>query len=166
MGFRERTAAIDIGAVSHTLHSRWRVYPQNVGSTALLTADAAANTFGLWAQIAPINTIPFDSELVGLVIEQVSAATTYHIQLGHSPTAAVPGANMVSGERRVRLVTHPITRATELLEIRGQHIDANNSLWGRLKTASLAADTANISIVLSRHVEVSKEVPMWPAFPW
>jgi len=156
----------DLATVSHYFHSRWRVYPQDVGSTALLTADAVADTFGSWTQIVPINTIPFSLDLVGLVIEQVSAATTYHIQLGHSPTAAEPGPNDVSGERRMRIVDQPIARATELLEVRGQHISANNSVWGRMKTASIAADTANISIVLARHVEVSSPIQIWPAFPW
>ncbi len=156
----------DIGVLDHYFHSRWRVYPQDVTSTALLQANAAADTFGDWAQIVPIDTVPFDFDIVGLVIEQVSAATTYFFQLGHSPTAAAPGANMESGERRIDIVTQPITRATELLHIRGQHIPANSSAWGRLKTASLAADTANISIVLSRHVEVTKPIPIWPAFPW
>ena len=156
----------DVAALEHYNHSRWRVYPQDVTSTALLQADAASNTFGSWAQIVPINTVPFDFDVVGLVIEQVSAATTYFFQVGHSPTAAAPGANMESGERRIDIVTQPITRATELLQIQGQHIPANSSVWGRLKTASLAADTANISIVLSRHVEVSEPIPMWPAFPW
>ncbi|MBA7593128.1 hypothetical protein ES703_00045 [subsurface metagenome] len=156
----------DISILDHHLHSRWRVYPQNVGNTALLTADAAADTFGLWAQVVPINTVPFDFDVVGLVLEQVSAPETYFIQMGYSPTAAAPGANMECGERRVKLVTHPIARATELLQIQGQHIHANNSVWGRLKTASLVADTANISVILSRHVQISAEVPMWPAFPW
>jgi len=156
----------DIGAVSHYFHSRWRVYPQNVGNTALLAADAAADTFGAWVQIIPINSIPFDFHIVGLVIEQVSAVGTYHIQIGCSPTAAAPGANMESGERRARIAVLPIARATELLEIRGQHMSAGCSVWGRLKTASLVADTTNISIVLSRHVEATYEFPPWPAFPW
>lgn len=156
----------DAAAIDHCLHSRWRVYPQNVGSTALLTADAAADTFGDWAQIVPINTVPFDFDVIGLVIDAVSAATTYHIQLGHSPTAAEPGANMEAGERRLKIVTQPIARATELLAIASQHIPANSSVWGRMKTASIAADTANISIVLSRHVEVTAPIPIWPAFPW
>jgi len=156
----------DVGAVSHYFHSRWRVYPQDVTVTPLLAADAAANTFGAWVQIVPINTIPFGFHVVGLVIEQVSAVGTYHIQIGCSLTAAPPGANMESGERRFRMVTLPVARATELLEIRGQHVCAGCSVWGRVKTASLVADTANISIVLSRHVEASAEVPEWPAFPW
>lgn len=156
----------DMGIIDHHIHSRWRVYPQDVTSTVQLKAAAVANTFGSWVQILPINTVPFDIDLVGVVIEQVSAATTYHVQLGWSPTAADPGANRECGERRVRIVTVPIARATEVLEIAAQDIPANSSIWGRLKTASGAADTTNISIVIARHMEVSNPVPIWSAFPW
>ena len=160
------TVARDVGVVDHHIHSRWRVYPQDVTSVPTLTAAAAANTFGPWVQVLPINTVPFDIDLIGLVIEQVSAATTYHVQLGWSPTAAAPSTNMESGERRVRMTTVPIARATEVLEIAAQKVPANSSIWGRLKTASGIADTADISIVIARHGEVSVEVPVWPAFPW
>ncbi|GAI02746.1 unnamed protein product, partial [marine sediment metagenome] len=52
------------------------------------------------------------------------------------------------------------------LDIHGQNVPANSSVWARLKTASGNADTANISIVLGRHVEISDPIPKWPAFPW
>lgn len=156
----------DIGAVTFYFHSRWRVYPQDVTVTPLLTADAAADTFGAWVQIVPINIVPFPFHVVGLVVEQVSAVGTYHIQVGCSPTAAAPGLNHEAGERRVRMATVPVARATELLEIRGRLVSANHSVWARVKTASLVADTCNLSIVLSRHVEGSYEYPRWPAFPW
>ena len=156
----------DIGVIDHHLHSRWRVYPQDVTSAPALAAGTPANTFGSWVQILPIDTVPFDFDVIGVVVEQVDAATTYHIQIGHSPTAAAPGTNMESGERRVRMTTVPIARATEVLEIAGQEIPAYSSVWGGLKTASGNADTANISIVLSRHVGVTKPIPIWPTFPW
>lgn len=158
--------AEDIGIIDHYFHSRWRVYPQNVTSTVLITATAAANTFGSWARVIPIDTVPFDFHIVGMVVDSVSATTTYFIQVGYNTADAAPGTNMESGERRFRVTTHPIARATEILEIRGQEIPANSTVWARLKTASGAADTANISLVLSRHVTVSKPVAIWPAFPW
>ncbi len=156
----------DISALEHYEHSRWRVYPQDVSSFIQLEAAAVINTFGDWTQIIPIDTIPFDYDVIGIVVDQVSAATTYHIQLGYSLTAAPPGANYESGERRLKLVTVPIARATEILAVHGQDIPANASFWGRLKTASGNADTANISVVLTRHVATSSPVPKWPAFPW
>lgn len=156
----------DIAVLEHHIHSRWRVYPQDITGAVQLQAAAAPNTFGSWAEIVPLNTIPFPFEVIGLLIEQVSAATKYHIQLGYNTVNEDPGANMEMGERRIRLVTHPITRATELLAIHSQEMPANSRVMGRVKTASVNADTADISIVLSRHVEVSKEVPLWPAFPW
>lgn len=157
----------DISVIEHHWHSRWRVYPQDISSSVPLVAGTPANTFGSWVQIIPINTVPFVFDVVGLVIEQVDAITIYHIQLGSSLTTDPPGANDETGERRLRIAEAPIARATELLAVRGQDIPANSSFWGRLKTASGDADTANISIVLSRHVEISDPIPKWGAtFPW
>ena len=156
----------DISALAHYRHSRWRVYPQVVTDSVPLLAGTPANTFGDRVQIIPIDTIPFDYDVIGIVVDQVSAATTYHVQLGYSLTAAPPGANFESGERRLKLVTVPIARATELLAVHGQDIPAIASFWGKLKTASGNADTADISVVLTRHVDVSSPVPKWPAFPW
>ncbi|GAI41605.1 unnamed protein product, partial [marine sediment metagenome] len=36
----------DVAAIEHYFHSRWRVYPQNVGVAPPIQADAAADTFG------------------------------------------------------------------------------------------------------------------------
>ena len=73
---------------------------------------------------------------------------------------------MEMGERRCRIVTVPIARATELLAIHSQEMPAKSKVWARLKTASGNPDEAEISVVLSRDVEVTKPVPLWPAFPW
>jgi len=157
----------DLLTINHHWHSRWRVYPQVVSSSVPLIAGTPANTFGSWVQIIPIDTVPFIFDVVGLVIEQVDAVTIYHIQLGSSPTTDPPGTNDETGERRLRIADVPIARATELLAVRGQNIPAKSSFWGRLKTASGDADTADISVVLSRHVEISDPIPKWgSAFPW
>lgn len=156
----------DLGSIEHHVHSRWRVYPQNVTQTVQLEAGTPANTFGSWVLIVPLDTVPFETDVIGIVIELVSVATTYHIQLGYNTENAEPGENMEAGERRVRLVTVPIARATELLEIKSQDIPANSTVWGRLKTATGNEDTANISIVLSRHIDISGEKAKWEAFPW
>ena len=156
----------DIAVIEHHIHSRWRAYPQNISSTVQIAAGTPANTFGSWGLVIPINTVLFAFEVIGLIVEAVSVATYYHIQVGHNPLNAEPGENMEMGERRLKIVTQPISRATEILEIHSQDIIANSSVWARLKTASGAADTADISLVLSRHIEISHEKPLWPAFPW
>jgi len=156
----------DIGRLEHREHSRWRVYPQVVTSVVQLKAAATADTFGSWVEIIPINTVPFPSDVIGVIVEVPSAVTTYHIQLGISATTDPPGTNDEAGERRLKIAEVPVKRATEILEIRSQNVPAKYSVWGRLKTASGNADTADISIVLSRHVEVSQPVAKWPAFPW
>lgn len=156
----------DIGVLEHHVHSRWRVYPQSVSDTVQLTAGTPANTFGSWALVIPLDTIPFEFGIIGMVVELVSVAAVYHIQIGYNPVNAEPGTNMEMGERRVRLVTVPIARATEILAIHSQDIPAKSTVWARLKTDTGDADTANISLILSRHLEVSRELPLWPAFPW
>ena len=156
----------DISTVEHHDHSRFRVYPQVVTDNVILTAGTPANTFGNWMQIIPVDIVPFRYDVIGLVIEQVSVATIYHVQLGYSLTVASPGANYEIGERRVRMHTVPIARASELLIVHGQDIPANSSFWGRLKTATGNADTANVSVALTRHIEISSPIPKWSAFPW
>ena len=155
----------DISALQHHYHSRWRVYPQDVSSVVHLVAGTPANTFGDWVQIIPIDTIPFTYDVIGIVVDEINASTTYHIQVGYSTTAASPGENYETGERRSRATT-PVGRATELLAVRGSDVPANSSFWARLKTASGNADIADISVVFTRHVEVSDPTPKWDAFPW
>ena len=155
----------DIGIIFHHFHSRYRVYPQDVTTTVTLAAGAPANTFGLWTQVIPLNTVPFDMMIVGIVIEAADAATTYLVQLGYNIINADPGVNMELGERRLRLPT-PIPQATELLDIHAQHSPANSKIWGRLKSASGNLDELEISVVVTRHVMVSAPVDLWPAFPW
>jgi len=156
----------DVAIVDFEGHSRYRVYPQDITVTPLVSAVAVANTFGNWAEIIPLNTVPFPFHVIGFCACQVSAVTSYHIQFGYNTNNADPGTNMEMGERRFRIATHPIARATELLEIRGQGIPANSRVMARLKSASGAADTANIGVVITRHIDVEREVTLYSAFPW
>ena len=156
----------DVAIVDFHVHSRWRVYPQDVTVSPQLAAAGVANTFGNWVEIIPLNTVPFPFHVIGFCICQVSATTDYFIQLGYNTVNADPGTNMEMGERRFRIATTPIAKQSELLEIYSQGVPANTRVMGRLKTASGAADTANVNLVITRHIEVDSEVQMWPAFPW
>jgi len=164
-GYGTEQVRQDIAVIQHHFHSRDRVYPQDVQLTVPLASVAVADTFGAWVEIIPLNTIPFRFEIEGIVIEAVSAVATYFIQLGYNIINADPGVNMELGERRTYLPT-PIVRATELLTLQAQNVPANSRIMGRLKTDTGAIDTADISVVLARHVDVSLEVVHWPAFPW
>ena len=156
----------DIAVLDHHTHSRWRVYPQDVTAAPVVTAGTPANTFGSWVQAIPLNTIPFPFHIIGFCVCLVSAATNYHLRLGYNTINADPGPNMELGERRFRIATVPIAKQTELLEIYSQGIPANSRVMAKLKTASGALDTANITLVLTRHVDILRPVPLWPAFPW
>ena len=157
---------VDIGRLHFKSHSRTRVYPQDVTVAPTLTAAGVADVFGPWAEIVPLDTVPFPFHVVGVCVCSVTAAGNYHIQLGYNTVLADPGANMEMGERRLRIATVPIAKQTELLEIRGQGIPANSRVMGRLKTASGNPDEATVSVVLTRHVEVLRSVELWPGFPW
>lgn len=160
--------AIDnVAVLEHHIHSRTRVYPQNIGTTITLAANAAANTFGAWTEILPINTIDFMYMVIGLVIEAVDAATSYLIELGYSITDGDdPTTAQIVGERRIRLVTVPIARATEALDYMASHCPANAKLWGRLKTASTNADEAEVSVVIIRHQDITNEIAHLATWPW
>ena len=156
----------DVAIVVFHFMGRWRVYPQDITASPLLTAAGVANTFGNWAEIIPLNTIPFPFHVIGFCIGAVSAATSYFIQIGYNTINADPGTNMEMGERRFRVLTSPITKQTELLKIFSQGVPANSRVMARLKTASGAADTCNLNLVVSRHLEVERGVTLWPDFPW
>lgn len=150
----------------HHEHSRSRVYPQDVGATKTLTANAVANTFGNWAEIIPITTVDFCYELVGLVIEATNAATTYFIQVGFSTAGGSdPTTAQIMGERRLILGT-PISKATEILGFWSQNCPANAKLWGRIKTASVNADELEVSVVVIRHIEITNPIAMLTTWPW
>jgi len=157
----------DIAAIELHWHSRWRVYPQDVTSSITLAAPAVANTFGNWTLIIPLNTVPFDFDIIGMVVEEADTTlTTYFIQIGYNTINAVPGKNMEMGERRFRIAESPIKNANELLPIRSQDIPANSTVWGRLKTSGGASEEVEVSLVVDRHIAVEREIPIYPAFPW
>lgn len=158
---------IDIGVIEHHWHSRWRVYPQDVQLSINLVAAAVADTFGDWVLIIPLNTVPFDFDIVGFVVEEADTTlTTYFVQLGYNTINAEPGENMEMGERRFRIAEQPIKNASEIMEIRGQEIPANSTIWGRVKASGGTSEELEISVVLDRHIDVEREVPIYPAFPW
>lgn len=161
-----RDLLTNIAVLEHHEHSRCRVYPQDVGATITLAANAAANTFGSWTQIVPIGTVGFDYEVVGLVIEAANKATTYFIQLGFSTVALTdPTTAQILGERRI-LLPSPVGKATELLDYYSQNCPANAKLWGKVKSATLTADELEVSVVIIRHIEITNSIPHLTTWPW
>jgi len=156
----------DIAAADHNWHSRWRVYPQDITASILATAAGVANTFGPWVEVIPLNTIPFPFHVIGFCICQVSANTSYFLQIGYNTVNVDPGVNMEMGERSFRIAAAPISKQSELMKFYSQGIPANSRVMARLKTASGNPDTVNFSVVLSRHLAILDEATLWPAFPW
>lgn len=154
----------NVAASFHHRHSRMRVYPQDVRLTASLVAGAA-DTFGSWAQIIPIDTVDFCYEVIGLVIEAANAATTYFVQMGFSVIDIDPVASQILGERRTLLPT-PINKATEILNFYSMECPANAKLWGRVKSKAGGSETLEVSVGIIRHIEVTNPIPHLTTWPW
>lgn len=157
----------DTAAIGHHFDSRTRVYPQDVQATITLACAAVANTFGGWTQIVPIDTIGFIYQVIGVVIEETDAASTYLIQLGYSTVDGDdPITAQIMGERRTRLIGAPIKYEKQILDILGCHAPANAKLWGRIKSASGNADELDVSVVITRHIAVTTEMEHLATWPW
>jgi len=155
-------------ALAHHTDARTRIYPQVAGQTVTLVSDGAADTFGDWVNIIPINTVDFAYKVIGLVLYGVDTASSYFIQLGHSTTddATPPATSEIMGEREIKIVSAPISRATEILEFWCSSCPANAKLWGRLKTDGGATDEAYIAVVLVRHISVDGHFEILTTWPW
>lgn len=158
---------VDTAAIAHHVDSRTRVYPQDVQVTITLACAAVADTFGAWTQIVPIDTIGFDYKPVGIVVEETNAASTFLIQLGYSTEdGSDPTTAQIMGERRLKLLGAPIKIEKEILEMFSFDAPVNAKLWGRIKSASGAADELDISVVIIRHVPVTNQVEHLTTWPW
>ena len=156
----------NVASFENDEHSRCRVYPQDIGATITLAADAAANTFGSWTEIIPVDIVGFKYEVVGLIIEAANKATSYFVQLGYSIIDGTePTTAQILGERRT-LLPSPINKATELLDYYSQDCPANVKLWGRVKTASLTADELEVSVVIIRHIGITNPITPLATWPW
>lgn len=157
----------NIAVLDHHSHSRIRVYPQDVGATITLAAAAAANTFGSWTEIIPINIIDFLYHLVGLNIEAANAAQSYLIQLGYSIlTGSDPTTAQIIGEQRIVLPT-PVSKALEHLDFLADYCPANAKLWGRIKSDSVAAaDELEVSVDITRHMGITNPITLLTTWPW
>ncbi len=155
----------NIAALEHYNHSRSRVYPQDIRLVADLVA-AAANVFGDWAEVIPIDTVDFDYEATGFVVEEAGAAGSYFVQFGFSLVALTePTTAQIAGERRAKLPT-PVTQSTEILEVKSQNIPANAKLWGRVKSKAGGSETIGVSVVVARHIEITNPIAKLATWPW
>ncbi len=155
----------NVAILEHYNHSRSRVYPQDIRLVAELVA-AAANVFGDWVEIIPIDTVDFDYEATGFVIEEADAAGSYLVQIGFSLVALTePTTTQIAGERRIKLPT-PVTQSTGILEIKSQNIPANAKLWGKVKSKAGGSETIGISVSVARHIEITNPIAKLVTWPW
>jgi len=158
----------NLAAVAHHEHARSRVYPQDTQNTiTLVCSNAAPDTWGVWTEIVPINTIAFCYAPVGIMIEETTAGATYCIQLGYSILdGSDPTVAQIMGERRTRLIGTPIKTTHEKLNYWSFDAPANAKLWGRVKSSTGNADEVDISVVIIRHSEITNPIVPLATWPW
>ena len=151
----------------HQTHSRTRVYPQLPSSVITITTAAAADTFGSWTQVVPIDTIDFGYTVKAVMVEESGAAATYIIQFGYSTVdGTAPTTAQIVGEQRFKVIGTPIKNFYADLTLLGGHCPANSKIWGRLKSETVNTDTVDISLVITRLPEITNPVTPVATWPW
>ena len=151
----------------HQSHARTRVYPQAPSLVAQIATAAAADTWGSWTQVVPINTIDFDFTVLKVMVEQSGAAATYIGQLGYSTDDGVdPTTAQIIGEQRFKVISTPLKTYHADLMLLGGHCPSNAKIWGRLKSETVNADTVDISLVITRLRAITNPVTPTATWPW
>lgn len=151
----------------HQSHSRTRVYPQEPSSVIQIATAAAADTFGDWTQVIPIDTVDFDYTVLKVMVEESGAAATYIGQLGYSLVDGTdPTTAQIVGEQRFKVIGTPLKTYHADLALLGGHCPANSKLWGRLKSETVNADPVDISIVVTKLAEITNPVSPVATWPW
>jgi len=152
-----------------TTDYRTRVYPQAPSSVPTITTAAAADTFGSWTQVVPINTIDFTTgyRIIAFMLEQTNAAATYIIQFGYSTADGDnPTTAQIMGEQRFKTIGTPIKLYHSDLWIMSSEAPQNAKLWARLKSETVNADTCDISIVVTRALKPTNQTSHLTTWPW
>ena len=154
----------DISYSEHAaIESRIRVYPRTPGATVRLTPDAAADTWGDWTQVIPAGTIRFPYHIVGVLVEDQLAADTW---IGQFACSATPSGSEYMGEWRLRLGALGNFFPTVPLSIQGSGLPIGCAVYGRVMSAAAAANWVDVSVTLTRHFLLEKDVTPWPEWPW
>ena len=163
------TLLSDAGVIHHYNCSGTRVYPQVPSSAIQIATAAAADTWGSWTQVIPINTIDFTDgyNIYGVMVEQVGAGATYIIQFGYSTVdGSDPTTAQIMGEQRFKALGTPLKTYHSDLATLSREAPQNAKLWARLMTETVNADTADISIIVLRHVPTSHPIAHLATWPW
>jgi len=128
----------------------------------------AADTFGVWTQVVPIDTIDFDYSPTHVMVEQVGAAGVYIVQFGYSLLDGTdPVTAQIAGEQRFKALGTPLKNYHSDLSLLGGHCPANSKLWARAMTENAAQqDTCDISIVVTRLRAITNPVTPTATWPW
>lgn len=153
----------DFAALDLHAHSRMRVYPQAANATITLTPAATENLFGDWDICIPANTVLFPFHLIGVLVEDLQGADTFHIQFAINND---PAGDEYLGEARLRIGALANWWPSVPTPIQSQNVPANTPVYGRVKAATNNAYWIKISLTITRCIPVTNEAPVWADWPW
>jgi len=157
----------DLSIVEHETCNRIRIYPREPSEVISINSDAAADTWGDWTEVVPINTIGFEYQPVGVMVENVDAVATYMIQFGYSTVDGDdPVTSQTVGEQRWPAFAFPLKAPMLDLFLQGRECPTNSKLWARIKTETTNVDNCVISITIARHVPITNELGHLATWPW
>jgi len=125
-------------------HHVTAIYPDDTNKTCLLTAHANANTWSTWAEIDIVGdgetlSSKFDTYLghiSSMIIESVSEVDTiYLVEISYGSSNTIISRWRFAGTTKFQNPAHQ-------LRVRGVHIPIGETVYYRMKSATIVADTA------------------------
>lgn len=165
LGVPEKLAQ-DHAYIEHDIINRPRPYPYDTNAFLTVNDGGAANVFGAYTQLIPINTFDFGDpknrvQIIGLCICAMSANATYILEF----YKLIGGVYIPLGAVRWRR-QGAVTRSFLINNPCRPFSNDETALYGRLKTSVATGENIQCSLLLTRFfptsVCIKVSTGVWP----
>lgn len=167
-GYRKKLSEIlaDLGNIEHDMIHRPRPYPYDVSVSLILNDGGAANVFGAYTQLIPINTFDFGDppnriQILALCICDISANGSYLLEFYRY----VGTTYTVLGAVRFRR-TAPFTRTFFIRNPCRPLGNDHAALYGRVKSDLATGESVTFALHVAHFIPTSYRIPVttgvWP----
>ena len=166
MALSTRRILRDVAVVHNQWDRRPRPYPYDPTDTLAVTAGINPDDWGAWTLMIPKGTYNFGGashlQILGLIVEDVSADDTYVVEIGMSEDALT--FTQIAGVRfAAKGVPIPLPFTVTTV---GSDVDNSiNGIYGRVKCAG-GGNSLTVSFSVARHISVAYEIAppagVWP----
>ena len=167
LSYSDRRVREDLSYIEHDMINRPRPYPYNVSNFLTITDGGAANVFGNYTQLIPINTYDFGDDpnrvqVLGLCVCDMSANANYLVEF----YKLVDGTYIALGATRFRRLGASVRSFLIHNPCRPFNND-ETALYGRLKTSVATGENIECSLIVARYLPTSICQPSSTgAWPW